>query len=96
MPDETVHVKVGQEFSVPLKTIATAGYLWKIESMPDGLRVVETKNEKPVGETKPGDPTVQVFKLQVLKTGEHTIVFGLARPWEGQARETRKVVVKAD
>ena len=96
MSDESIRVKVGQEFSVPLKTIATAGYLWKIESMPNGLRSVETKNEKPEGETKPGDPTTQVFRLQALERGEHTIVFVLSRPWEGQPRETRKVVVKAD
>ena len=96
MSDESIDVKVGQEFSVPLKTFATAGYLWKIESMPDGLRVVETKNKKPEGKTKPGDPTFQVFGFQALEKGEHTIVFVLSRPWEGQAMETRKVVVKAD
>lgn len=96
MSDETIHVKVGQEFSVPLKTIATAGYIWKIESMPDGLRIVETKNEKPEGETRPGDPTTQVFRLRASQTGEHTLIFVLSRPWESQARETRKVVVKAD
>jgi predicted secreted protein len=96
MADETVHVKVGQEFSIPLKTIATAGYIWRIQSLPDALRSLETKKEKLGGETKPGDPTTQVFRFQVLEAGEHTMVFVLSRPWESQSMETHKVIVKAE
>ena len=96
MPDETIHVKVGQEFSIRLKSFAAAGYLWKIQSLPDVIQLLGTKNEKPQDEMKPGDPNTQVFRLQAMETGEYTIVFVLSRPWESQARETRNVTVKAN
>lgn len=96
MPDETIHVKAGQEFSIRLKSFATAGYLWKIQALPDVIQLLGTKNEKPQAEMKPGDPNIQVFSLQAMEVGEYTIIFVLSRPWESQAMETRNVTVKAD
>ncbi len=96
MTSDTITVAVDHEFSISLESIATAGYLWKIESLPDGIQFLGSKNEKPAGDMKPGDSIIQVFRFRALKAGEHTITFALARPWESKAIETRTVTVKAN
>ena len=85
---------VNEEFTISLKSIATAGYLWKVESLPDAIRFLRTENGKPEGEMKPGDSTGQIFRFRADKTGEHKIKFALGRPWEDKALETRTVTVK--
>lgn len=95
MTSETIKAKVGQEFRIPLKSIATAGYVWKIESLPQAIQLLRSENEKPADDEKPGDSTTQVFRFRALKAGEHAITFVLARPWENKAIETRTVIVKA-
>ncbi len=96
MASDTITVTVDHEFSISLESIATAGYLWKIESLPDGIQFLESKNEKPTGDMKPGDSITQVFQFRAIKVGEYTITFVLARPWESKPIETRTVTVKAN
>ena len=96
MTSETIDVKVDHEFRIPLKSIATAGYVWKIESLPDAIQLLGTENEKPAGNIKPGDSTSQVFRFRALKAGEYTILFVLARPWENKTIETHTVTVGAN
>lgn len=96
MTSETIDVKVDQEFRIPLKSIATAGYVWKIQTLPDTIQLLGTENEKPAGDMKPGDSTAQVFRFRAPKAGEYKITFTLSRPWEGKEIESRTVTVKAD
>jgi len=95
MTSETIDAKVDQEFRIPLKAIGTAGYVWKIESLPDAIQLLGTENEKPAGDIKPGDSTTQVFRFRAPKAGEYTITFILSRPWENKSIEARIVTVKA-
>ena len=92
MGDVVISVAVGDEFLIPLKTIATAGYVWKFDSLPDSIQVVKTVNQR--DDAKPGDSNVQIFHFRALKAGEYTITFALARPWENNAIESRTVIVK--
>ncbi|HXQ35169.1 MAG TPA: protease inhibitor I42 family protein [Anaerolineales bacterium] len=94
MTSEMIDVKVDQEFRIPLQSIATAGYLWKVESLPEAIQLLGSENEKPASDTKPGDSTTQIFRFRTLKPGEHTITFLLSRPWENKAIQTRTVKVK--
>lgn len=94
MTADTITVTVDHEFSISLKSIATAGYLWKIESLPDGIQFLGSKNEKPAGDMKPGDSITQVFQFRALKAGEYTITFMLSRQWESKAIESREVTIK--
>jgi predicted secreted protein len=91
---DTLTVAVNEEFTISLKSIATAGYLWKVESLPDAIQFLGTENEKPAGDVKPGDSTGQIFRFRADKTGEHKIKFVLGRPWEKKAIETKTVNVK--
>ena len=95
MASDKITVPVDHEFTIPLKSIATAGYVWKIESLPDAIQALGSEIQKPSVEEKPGDATTQVFRFRALKEGEHIITFALARPWENKAIESRSVTVKA-
>ena len=95
MTDDTIHVAVDHEFRIPLESIGTAGYLWKVESLPEAIQLLGSENEKPAGDTKPGDSTTQIFRFRALKVGKHVIMFALARPWEITAIESHTVTVNA-
>lgn len=94
MSTDMITAAVDEEFTISLKSIATAGYLWKIESLPDTIQLLGTENERPVGDAKPGDSTGQIFRFRALQTGEHKIKFALGRPWENKAMETKTVTIR--
>jgi len=94
MSMDSITVATDREFTISLKSIATAGYLWKIESLPNAIQLLSTENEKLPGDTKPGDATSQIFHFRAQKTGEHKITFVLVRPWENKAIESKTVTVK--
>jgi predicted secreted protein len=94
MSTDTITVTLDDEFTLSLKSLATAGYLWKIESLPKGIQLLDTEKEKPSGDAKPGDSTGQIFRFRAQKTGEHKIKFALGRPWENRAIESKTVTVK--
>jgi predicted secreted protein len=95
MSTDMITVAVNDEFTISLQSIATAGYLWKVDSLPDAIQLLGTENEKPADDMKPGDSTGQVFHFRAHKTGEYEIRFVLGRPWEDKAIESRTVPVKA-
>lgn len=94
MLTDTITVNVNEEFTISLKSLATAGFLWKVESLPSAIQLLGTENEKPAGDGKPGDSANQVFRFRASKTGEHKIKFTLGRPWEDKEMESRTVTVK--
>jgi predicted secreted protein len=91
---DSITVAVGDEFTISLESIATAGHVWKVESLPDAIQLLETETGKPADEAKPGDSTNQIFRFRAHKTGEHQIRFMLGRPWENKALETKTVTVR--
>lgn len=95
MASDTITVAVDSEFTISLKSIATAGYLWKIQTLPDTIQLLGAENEKPAADMKPGDSTTQIFRFRVPRAGEYTITFMLARSWENKTIETRTVTVRA-
>ena len=96
MASDTITVAVDHEFTISLKSIATAGYVWKIEMLPDTIQLLGSEIEKSADDNKPGDPITQVFRFRALKAGEYTILFVLARPWENKTIETHTVTVRAN
>lgn len=94
MPSDTITVAVDEEFTVSLETIATAGYLWKIESLPNAIQLLGTGNEKPPGERKPGDSTNQIFRFRAPEPGDYEIKFALGRPWENKLIEAKTISVR--
>jgi predicted secreted protein len=93
---DTITVAMGDEFTIPLKSIATAGYVWKVDPLPAAIQHLGTEIGKPAEDAKPGDSTGQIFRFRALKTGEYRIRFALGRPWENNAIETRIVTVNVN
>ena len=94
MSTDYLTVAVGEDFTISLRSIATSGYLWRVEALPDGIQLVKTEHEKPTADAKPGDATNQVFQFRAQRTGEYKLTFVLARPWENKPRESRTVTVR--
>src|SRR5512134_1171361 len=94
MSDERITVAKEEEFTISLQTIATAGYLWKVETLPAAIELLGTENQKPNGDKKPGDSTLQIFRFRARDTGEHQIKFALGRPWEDKAIESHTVTAR--
>lgn len=91
---DSITVAANDEFTISLPSIATAGYLWKVEALPSAIQLLGTENEKTGSDAKPGDATNQIFRFRPQKTGEYKIKFALGRPWEDKAIESRTVTVK--
>lgn len=94
MSTDSINMAVDEEFTISLPSIATAGYLWKVDSLPDAIQLLKMENAKPAADAKPGDATNQIFRFRAQKTGEHKITFVLARPWENKPIQSRTVTVK--
>jgi predicted secreted protein len=93
MSMDMITVAVNDEFTISLKSIATAGYVWKVESLPEAIQLLGIESGKQAEDAKPGDPTGQVFRFRAHTSGEHKIKFALGRPWENKSNETRTVTV---
>ena len=94
MTAEMITLAKDDEFTISLGSIATAGYVWKIESLPNAVQLLGKESEKPAGEQKPGDSTRQIFRFRARETGNYEIRFVLGRPWENTAIEVKTVTLK--
>ena len=91
--DETIRIPVGEEFSVRLESTPTTGYMWNVNTLPEGIQLLGSEYEKPTGD-RPGDPGIQAFRFRALRAGEHLINFALKRPWEKNPIRSRTVRVE--
>jgi predicted secreted protein len=89
-----ITVEVDDEFTISLRSIATAGYVWKVETLPEGIQLLGTENEKTANNAKPGDSTGQIFRFRAGKTGEYKIKFALGRPWEDKTIKSQTMTVE--
>jgi predicted secreted protein len=94
MSDDTISVAMDDEFTISLESIATAGYLWEIESLPDAIQLLGTETAKPDRDSRPGDSTSQIFHFRAREMGDYKIEFVLGRSWENKSIETKTVTVK--
>ena len=96
MTNETVMVDRGQEFKVALESSPGTGYVWALQALPEGVRLVDSSQEPPASGLLPGGAIIQVFRFHAMARGEHAICFVLKRAWESEAAESRTVTVKVD
>ena len=96
MPFETIIVTVGEEFKERLESTPTTGYVWEVQTLPEGIQLLGSDYEKSSSGIRPGDPVTQVFRFRTLKAGEHIITFVLKRQWESNAVESHTVAVKTN
>ena len=94
MTSETINTAVGDEFEVRLAATPSTGYIWEAQSLPEGIKLSGSDYERPSADTRPGDPTTQVFRFRAQRAGDYTITFHLKRPWESDAAHSQTVSVK--
>ena len=94
MADTTITVSAGQEFTVRLQATPSTGYVWEVQSLPEGIQLSGSDHEQPGSDLLPGNPLTQVFRFQARQAGEHTITLGLKRSWESSVIAIHQVKVQ--
>jgi predicted secreted protein len=80
---QTMQVKSGEKFKIPLTGAAGTGFRWEVE-LPDAAARHATlmATEREATSTVPGGPTVQTFHFLALAPGRTTLTFRLRRSWD--------------
>ncbi len=91
-PEQTIKVKVNQEFIIALGSNPTTGYDWLVSYDKSVLKLIETKYEagKEAKEGMIGAGGVKHFRFKALNEGETEVTLTYQRPWEEEILE-RKV-----
>lgn len=90
----TVGSPIGEVVEVPLQRYATAGYVWKIETVPPGVADLQIV-PRGAGDT-PGAAMAEVLRLRGTTPGEHEVVLILRRPWETEPAQEVRIKVKVE
>lgn len=82
-------VKQGDEFSISLKSIPSAGYTWNVEFEETILELMKPKDICQNMETM-GGAVEKVFTFRAKKKGNTKINMRYKREWETKIEETRQ------
>jgi predicted secreted protein len=95
--NQSIRVRAGETFDVPLKGSAGTGYRWEVVVPPAAAQLLALSNETRDTTTVPGGPTVQHFHFQALAPGTLDLTFRYRRSWEApDSGETHVVTVQID
>lgn len=95
MSAEAKQVAVGTDFEVHLASPASAGYVWEIAEVPEGLACSRKPVDASSSASLPGDPSTRVFSCKAVTAGSYVIHFKLQRPWEPEPADTHSVTIHA-
>ena len=81
---DAVELHVGEEHSVVLEGLMTAGYLWQPEVVGDQsvAEVFKAEDEVQCSTVAVGAGPAEVFTIRALKPGTTTVRFAQRRPWD--------------
>jgi predicted secreted protein len=88
-----VSVTVGDTVVVRLPEMTT-GHVWSVSELGDGLVLLGDRYES-TGESAPGGGADLVFELRADRTGDWAVGLRLAREWESQPLDERRITVRA-
>lgn len=88
----TVEAGVGDEVVLRLPENATTGYVWSVQSMGDGLTLVD--DTMVPGGDAPGAAGARVMRIRVAGAGSTEVVLHLGRPWELGPAEERRIAIR--
>ncbi len=90
---QTIHVKAGETFEVPLEGSAGTGFRWEVQLSAAASKLVALQgDDREAASTVPGGPTVQHFRFQALAPGQTDLVFRYRRNWEAPDSGTAQTV----
>jgi len=84
-PDQTIEVKVGEEFVIALDSNATTGYAWQLAAPLDEDIVTLVGSDyilEPGGENREGAGGTEEWTFKTTAAGETTISLKYVRSWE--------------
>lgn len=91
---DSLKLRVGDERSVALVGLMTAGYIWEPEVVGDNSVAEVTKGQGKAprsGEGVGASPT-EMFTIRALKPGTATVRFAQRRPWDPAAQVDEHIV----
>lgn len=94
---KTITLKTGETFSVSLKGVPTAGYLWKIAEIDETM--LKKLDEGKETLTKPGlagGASLFTWRFQTLGKGKCRLVLKHFRPWEGPEKASNTFSLKVE
>jgi predicted secreted protein len=82
--DDEVELRSGEEHSVRLEGLGTAGYRWRpeVEGDAEAVEVRSAGTEAAEGSGVVGAGATEVFTVRANRPGEVTVRFLQRRPWE--------------
>jgi inhibitor of cysteine peptidase len=88
---QTVDTKVGETFTISLKSNPTTGFSWQPEFDSDFLKLVSKDYRS--DSTLPGSPGVEFFEFEAIKQGEVKVKMIYKRPWEPRSLEEQVILI---
>jgi predicted esterase/predicted secreted protein len=91
---KTVFLAAGETFSLGLKGVPTAGYVWKIVEIDD--KMINKLDEGQKSLAKPGlvGGSAQFFwRFQAIGKGKTRLILKYFRPWEGAEKASKTLTV---
>lgn len=82
----TVHLKVGDQLTLRLKSNPTTGYMWYVH--PHSTPLLKLLHQAQIGPVGPstrqslGRPGLQVFTFEARRSGEGDLLLHYVRSWE--------------
>lgn len=89
-----VTVKDGDEFTIELKELATAGYGWHIDNLDKGHLELVSERIKVISGGKVGAPVMAAWLFRAKKKGSTEIKMDSYRAWEGKERSIEHFSVR--
>ena len=96
-PDQTIEVKVGEEFVIALDSNATTGYAWQLATPLDEDIVTLVGSDyvpEPGAENREGAGGVEDWTFKAAGAGETTIELEYVRSWEEETEASGATVFK--
>ncbi|MBA3262357.1 MAG: protease inhibitor I42 family protein [Thermoleophilaceae bacterium] len=91
---DIVELQVGEQHSVKLTGLGTAGYRWRPEHLDDGdVAEVRATDARDAGDAV-GASADEVFEIRALKPGSTYVRFAQRRPWEEDGQPANEHVVE--
>lgn len=90
--DATVRIGVGETYELALESNPSTGFAWTVQYDEAILELVEERYEEPEGGML-GAAGTQIFVFKGAAKGSTRVLFSYERSWEGEAAETREIVI---
>ncbi len=91
-PDETISVRVAEEFELCLPALAAAGYEWRVAGKTAELTFLKS-SFRPPAKDQIGGESVQRLRLRADRPGTFLLHLVYQRQWDAAPSATREVQI---